>query len=225
VLKIRSAAGNDNPYAVARTQVFLASALMRIGDYAQAAELATQAQQSFRKSLGLDNPLYLDASSYAATALIALGRGTQALEFLPAPDAAMPSTLAANSRWRFLELQLFAAKLAGASLRETQLNLVINNAAAEPNAPRDVASLLLQAAAICIENDVGKPAHIALAAAQSRLAMNDATQLLEIHQVLRLLLEKPLDRAALIAAKDQLQKRRGAGHYAVELAVKALAAD
>jgi tetratricopeptide (TPR) repeat protein len=228
VLAIRSAARGasaspDDDYAVLRTEAFLAAALLRAGELEQAAALALHAQNGLAQSVGNAHPLYLDATSYAADALIKLARAPEAQSILPAFDAPVPDAIAPNTRWRFIELQLIASSLQPAPQRVAALQFVVEKIAAESNAPKEITQLLLRAAAFAIEYQAPTLSAKALDASEQRLKHADPSHLMEIHQLLTLLaeaqvIEHSAPKPELIAAREVVFKRRGARHFSVQLA-------
>lgn len=208
----------EDDYAVLRTEAFLASALLRVADFEQAAALALHAQRGLGRSVGSVHPLWLDVTSYAAKALIELNRAAEARQILPLPDAAVPAEITPTTRWRFLELQLIASTLAAPSERVTALTAVIARINAESVAPKENALLLLNAAAAALDLQASALAQEALNASERRLAGNDPTHLMEIHRLLSLLAANKIDAAAVRAARDVVQQRRGGLHFAVRVA-------
>jgi eukaryotic-like serine/threonine-protein kinase len=218
-----ASASADDDYAVLRTESFLAAALLRSGELEQAATLARHAQLGLAKSVGSAHPLYLDASSYAAEALIQLARAPEAKSILPAFDAAYPNAIDPNTRWRFLELQLIASSLELAPQRAAALQFIIQKINAESHAPKEIALLLLRAAAFAIENNAPTLSTTALNASAHRLKHADPSHLMEIHRLLSLLADaqvapQSVPKPELIAAREVVFKRRGARHFSVQLA-------
>ncbi len=228
VLQIRRAQQPDSAqasqdFSVLRTKTFLASALLRSGEYQQAAQLALPAASALRATLGIAHPIYLDACSYAVEALITLDRSAEALALLPDIDAAMPDAIAPQSRWRFLELQLYSAALQPANMRAQAIGNLVARIDNEKGSDRDIALLLLRASAFAIENDAMGIAKESLAFAGVRLAVDDRTLLLEVHELLTLLaINGPLNHTAVNRALATVQLRRGERNFAVRLGQKRL---
>lgn len=216
VLAIREHVYGLHSFAAARSRAFLATSLIRTQRYSEAAAEALRAVSDLKREVGPMHPAYLDAVSYAVTALTEEGRSAEALALLPAYDAHPPKEIAGPSRWRFFELVAARLRL---EPNAVALQRLIGVLAAESHAPRDVASLCLSIAAMAIEQQAFDSARAALDAANTRIAKDDSTKLSEIAALLSAFVDGPkVNRADLRAARDIVAARRGDRHYAVRLA-------
>ncbi len=222
VLQIRQSqqsgltASDDHNYSVLRTQAFLAAALLKAGDYEQAASIGLQAHKSAALSLGRSHPQYLDATSYTARALIQLQRPEQALAILPSISAPLPSDINAHTRWRFLQLQLIASHLQPQASRSEALRSTIIKLDTELASASDIAIVLLDGAAYALQAGQTELARIALDGAKRRLIAQDLTQQMDVHALLSIALEDRHYTAAEVEAlRARVVKRRTERHYAV----------
>jgi serine/threonine-protein kinase len=223
VLAIRSAQGASASFSVARTQTFLSSALLRVGQNAEAAEVGAQAIAGLRRSVGINDAFYLDALSYTATALIRLDRRSEARALLPAPDAPIPQELDATTRWRFIDLQSSAVGLLPLGERQAALRGLVTRVKSETPSPREIGRILLDLAALAIESGMNALAGEALAASEQRLAARDPNRLMDVHALLSLLLKPmPWDRQLVQNAIEPVRLRRGPDYPAVRLAERTL---
>ena len=226
VLAIRGAQGEPAAFSVARTQTFLASALLRVGQNAEAAEVGAQAVAGLHRTVGNSDAFYLDALRYTATALIRQDRRSEARALLPAPDAPIPQELDASTRWRFIDLQASAVELLAMDERQAALRGLIVRLKGETAAPRETAMILLDLAALAIESDLSALAGEALAASQERLAARDPNRLMDVHALLTLLLKPaPFDRQLVQNALEPVRLRRGPDYPAVRIAQQLLASN
>ncbi len=220
VLAIRVAHDGVDSFAAARSTSFLAAALLREGDYAQAATFALQSHARLSTLVGASNAQTMDAASYASAALLELGRHSEAIAILPALDAPMPSGIEPNAHWRFRELQLAHIQHLPPAQRVAALPGLIRSQLSSVG--RDNTLALLNAIATAIDNHLVVLAREALIQAKPRVLSDDSTQQSEIVALLELLVSSNLDRVAIQAARAVVAKRRGERHFAVRSADKLL---
>ena len=226
VLAARVAHYGESSFAAARTRSFLAAALLRADRLDEAASQASRAMADLGREVPPSHALLLDATGYAAQALLRLERTAEARALLPAVSAPPPADLAPAQRWRFFDLQLSRVQSEEPAAQPGLLAELVARISIEQAGARDMASVMLTAATMALRMNQAATARLALDAAAVRIAQDDSTHLSEVLALLEVIAAgQGADREALRVARDRVVARRSTRHESVRLADAVLGAD
>jgi eukaryotic-like serine/threonine-protein kinase len=205
VLAIRTAQSGPDSFSAARTQGFLAGALLRDGQIEPAAEMGQQALVGLARTVGPSHLNSFDALGFTATALIRLKRMAEARALLPPWDAPVPSALEPSARWRFLDLQWIAVRALPPAHQPAALAAFIDRLALESASPKEEGIILLELAGTAANSELPALAARALGASGARFAQVDQPRWRELHQLLALTLAPPpRDHAQIDRLRDSV---------------------